>query len=44
MDTPDHMKLEWRVLNDETQVASTNGRIVAIAYTVEAAESGGGTC
>ncbi len=33
--------LEWRILNDETQVASKNGRVVAIAYTVYAGEVNG---
>jgi hypothetical protein len=33
--------LDWHVLNDETQVASKEGRVVAIAYTVPATDSAG---
>ncbi|MEN3283356.1 MAG: hypothetical protein V7607_4496 [Solirubrobacteraceae bacterium] len=33
--------LEWRILNDETQIASTDGRVVAIAYTVQASDADG---
>lgn len=34
-------QLEWRVLNDETQIASKDGRIVAIAFTVQAGSEDG---
>jgi hypothetical protein len=35
--------LEWLVLNEQTQVASKDGQVVAIAYTVEASDSRGET-
>jgi hypothetical protein len=31
--------LDWHVLNEETQVASKDGQVVAIAYSVPAADS-----
>lgn len=43
MDVTDAPPLDWRILNDETQVASAGGRIVAIAYTVQAADTTGRT-
>jgi hypothetical protein len=35
MDISDAPPLDWRVLNDQTQIAIKDGRVVAIAYTVE---------
>jgi hypothetical protein len=42
MDISDAPPLEWRVLNEETQIASKDGQIVAIAYTVDASSADGG--
>lgn len=33
--------LDWRVLNESTQVASKEGHVVAIAYSVAAADDAG---
>jgi hypothetical protein len=41
MDISDAPRHEWRILNDETQIASKAGRVVAIAYTVEASDADG---
>jgi hypothetical protein len=41
MDISEAPQLDWRVLNDEAQVASQDGRIVAIAYTVDAGTDDG---
>jgi hypothetical protein len=38
MDISEAPPLEWRILNDETQIASKDGRVVAITYTVNAGE------
>jgi hypothetical protein len=35
--------LDWLVLNEQAQVASKDGQVVAIAYTVSASDSGGRT-
>jgi hypothetical protein len=35
--------LDWHVLNEETQVASKDGQVVAIAYAVAASDSAGQT-
>jgi hypothetical protein len=36
MNMLDAPQLDWRVLNDETQVASKDGQIVVIVFTVQA--------
>jgi hypothetical protein len=41
MDSSDPPPLDWRILNDETHVASKDGRVVAITYTVDAGEVNG---
>jgi hypothetical protein len=41
MDISEAPPLDWQVLNDETQVASKDGTIVAIAYTVHAGDVNG---
>ncbi len=41
MDISEAPPLEWRILNDETQVASKDGRVVAIAYSLYAGEVNG---
>jgi hypothetical protein len=41
MDIPDSPPLNWRILNDKTHVASKDGRVVAITYTVDAGEVNG---
>lgn len=33
--------LDWRVLNDAAQIASKDGQVVAVAYTVEASDTSG---
>lgn len=43
MDVLDAPRLDWRVVKDETQVASKDGQIVAIAYTVQASSTDGKT-
>jgi hypothetical protein len=43
MDISDAPPLQWRILNEQTHVASKGGRVVAIAYTVEASDASGST-
>lgn len=41
MDISEAPPLDWRILNDRTQIASKDGEIVAITYTVVASVAGG---
>lgn len=33
--------LQWRILNEETQIARKDGQLVAIAYTIQASDTTG---
>lgn len=43
MDISEAPPLDWRILNEQTHVASKDGQVVAIAYTVEASVESGET-